>query len=190
VLFDEIEKAHPDVFNVLLQILDDGRVTDSQGRTVDFKNTVIIMTSNLGSQLLLEEVSESGEISDRLEQKVLAVLRGHFRPEFLNRVDEMVIFKPLGLAQILSIVDLQIALVQERLAPRGITLRVSDEAKRKLAEEGYEPAFGARPLKRHIQRQLETRIGRAIIEGSVRDHSVVEVGVNGEEFEVASSATM
>ncbi len=190
VLFDEIEKAHPDVFNVLLQILDDGRVTDSQGRTVDFKNTVIIMTSNLGSQLLLEEISDTGDISDRLEQKVLAVLRGHFRPEFLNRVDETVIFKPLGLEEILSIVDLQIALVQERLSPRGITLHVSEEAKRKLAEEGFEPALGARPLKRHIQRQLETRIGRAIVEGTVRDNSVVEVGVKGDAFEVASSATM
>jgi ATP-dependent Clp protease ATP-binding subunit ClpB len=163
ILFDEIEKAHHDVFNVLLQILDDGRVTDSQGRTVDFKNTVIILTSNIGSQHLLEGISKNGEISEGARSSVMRDLRGHFRPEFLNRIDEIVLFKPLSLAEITSIVDLLLADVTKRLSDRGISIEVSDAAKEHIAQAGYDPVYGARPLKRYIQRELETKVGRALI---------------------------
>ncbi len=163
ILFDEIEKAHQDVFNVLLQILDDGRVTDSQGRTVDFKNTVIILTSNIGSQHLLAGISKSGEISEQARTSVMSELRGHFRPEFLNRIDEIVLFKPLSLSEITSIVELLLGDVTKRLIDRGITIEVSEAAKQHIAEAGYDPVYGARPLKRYIQRELETRVGRALI---------------------------
>jgi ATP-dependent Clp protease ATP-binding subunit ClpB len=175
VLFDEIEKAHHDVFNVFLQILDDGRLTDSQGRTVDFRNTIIIMTSNIGSPLLIENASESGEIQEGIRRQVMAELRRHFRPEFLNRVDDTVLFKPLTLADIKKIVDLQLGLLRDRLADRHITLDLSDAAKEHLAREGYDPIYGARPLKRFLQRALETPLSRQLISGTVTDHSHVTV---------------
>ena len=177
ILFDEIEKAHADVFNVLLQILDDGRVTDSQGRTVDFKNTVIIMTSNIGSHYLLEGISGDAEISESARSSVMRDLRGHFRPEFLNRIDEIVLFKPLSLSEITSIVGLLIADVTKRLAERNIKLEVSQDAKEFIANSGYDPVYGARPLKRYIQRELETRIGRAIISDELPPGSTLKVGV-------------
>ena len=177
ILFDEIEKAHADVFNVLLQILDDGRVTDSQGRTVDFKNTVIIMTSNIGSHYLLEGISGDAEISESARSSVMRDLRGHFRPEFLNRIDEIVLFKPLLLSEITGIVGLLIADVTKRLAERNIKLEVSQDAKEFIANSGYDPVYGARPLKRYIQRELETRIGRAIISDELPPGSTLQVGV-------------
>lgn len=180
ILFDEIEKAHHDVFNVLLQILDDGRVTDSQGRTVDFKNTVIIMTSNIGSQHLLDGISKSGEITEGARNSVMRDLRGHFRPEFLNRIDEIVLFKPLSLKEITSIVDLLLADVTKRLGERGITLEVSSGAKEYIAQSGYDPVYGARPLKRFIQRELETKVGRAIIADELQAGAVVRVDVGSE----------
>ena len=184
VLFDEIEKAHPDVFNTLLQILDDGRLTDSQGRTVDFKNTIIIMTSNIGSRYLIENASEkSGEISEKAREAVMAEMRGHFRPEFLNRVDEIVLFKPLTLAEIERIVDLQLGLLRSRLAERHIDLQLSDTAKELLARRGYDPVYGARPLKRLIQRELETRLSRELLRGQITDHSRVEVSAQKGELE-------
>ena len=186
LLFDEIEKAHPDVFHVLLQILDDGRATDSQGRTVDFKNTVIIMTSNLGSGRLLDGVGIGGEISHVAREGVLAELRQHFRPEFLNRVDETVIFAPLGEGEIEKIVELLLADLQARLDERGITIELSPEARAFIAREGYDPIYGARPLKRFLQRTIETRLGREIIAGRVHDGSRVSIDrVDGElVFEV------
>jgi ATP-dependent Clp protease ATP-binding subunit ClpB len=175
VLFDEIEKAHHDVFNVLLQILDDGRLTDSHGRTVDFKNTIIIMTSNIGSRHLIENASQSGEIAEPMRARVMAELRAHFRPEFLNRVDEIVLFKPLTLAEITRIVELQLALLRQRLANRHIELELTDAARDHIAREGYDPVYGARPLKRFIQRNVETALSRKILAGEIRDNSRVIV---------------
>jgi len=175
ILFDEFEKAHPDVANVMLQILDDGRLTDGQGRTVDFRNTVIIMTSNIGSHYLLEGVTSTGEITPAARQQVMAELRAHTRPEFLNRVDEIVMFKPLTLAEIERIVDLQVDLLRARLRDRGIGLQLTEAARRHLAQQGYDPVYGARPLKRLIQRSLETRIGRALIAGDIPDGSTIVV---------------
>ncbi len=175
VLFDEIEKAHADVFNVFLQILDDGRLTDSQGRVVDFKNTIIIMTSNIGSPLLIENASESGDIQEGIRNQVMAELRRHFRPEFLNRVDDTVLFKPLTLADIKKIVELQLTLLRARLTDRHIALDLSDAAKEHLAREGYDPVYGARPLKRFLQRAIETPLSRQLISGAVTDHSRVTV---------------
>jgi ATP-dependent Clp protease ATP-binding subunit ClpB len=182
VLFDEIEKAHSDVFNVLLQILDDGRLTDSQGRTVDFKNTIIIMTSNLGSPYLIENASEKGEIAEHVRNKVMAELRIHFRPEFLNRVDEIVLFKPLTLPEIKRIVDLQIKLLRVRLSERHLELDLSEAAKEFIAREGYDPVYGARPLKRFLQRQLETALSRRILAGTIQEHSRVIVGVKKDQL--------
>jgi ATP-dependent Clp protease ATP-binding subunit ClpB len=176
ILFDEIEKAHHDVFNVLLQILDDGRVTDAQGRTVDFKNTVIIMTSNIGSQHLLEGVTASGEISEQARSAVMREMRQHFRPEFLNRVDDIVMFKTLTLDEIKQIVDLLAGELRRRLADRQIELDLSDSARELIARQGFDPVYGARPLRRFLQRELETRIGRALVAGSVRDGATVRVG--------------
>lgn len=184
ILFDEIEKAHTDVFNVLLQVLDDGRITDSQGRTVDFKNTVIIMTSNIGSQYLLEGITDQGEIKKAASDQVMKELRGHFRPEFLNRIDEIVLFKPLMLSEITRIVDLLLSDVRKRLADRRIGLEISDQAKEHVAKTGYDPVYGARPLKRFLQRELETKIGRALIAGEARDGSTIRVGLTGSELEV------
>jgi ATP-dependent Clp protease ATP-binding subunit ClpB len=170
ILFDEIEKAHPDVFNILLQILDDGRLTDSQGRTVDFRNTVIIMTSNLGSQWILETGTSDWAL---VETQVTGALRQHFRPEFLNRVDDIVIFRPLGEAQIATIVDLQLIRMAKLLAEKKITLTVTDEAKQLLAMEGYDPAFGARPLKRAIQRLVQNPLAMALLEGKFKDGDAI-----------------
>jgi len=175
ILFDEIEKAHHDAFNILLQILDDGRLTDSQGRTVDFKNTLIIMTSNIGSPHLLENTSETGEVADGVRQKVMAELRMHFRPEFLNRVDDIVLFKPLTLAEIKRIVDLQLTLLRQRLADRHMDLELTEAAREHIAREGYDPVYGARPLKRFLQRQVETALSRKLLAGEIHDHSRVTV---------------
>jgi ATP-dependent Clp protease ATP-binding subunit ClpB len=191
VLFDEIEKAHVDVFNTLLQILDDGRLTDSQGRTVDFKNTIIIMTSNIGSRHLIENASEkSGEIAEKTRDAVMAEMRAHFRPEFLNRVDEIVLFKPLTLAEIERIVDLQLDLLRARLAERHIELELGDTAKELLARRGYDPVYGARPLKRIIQRELETKLSRALLKGDITDNSRVEVVAHKGELEFKSRSML
>jgi ATP-dependent Clp protease ATP-binding subunit ClpB len=184
VLFDEIEKAHPDVFNTLLQILDDGRLTDSQGRTVNFRNTVIIMTSNIGAMHLLDGISPSGEILDDARDKVMAELRGHFRPEFLNRVDETVLFKPLTLPEIEHIVDLQIAGLRERLADRRLHLELTEPARQFIAREGYDPVYGARPLRRFVQREVETRIARALLRGEILDGATITLDVEGAELVV------
>ncbi|MEA2361157.1 MAG: ATP-dependent Clp protease ATP-binding subunit ClpB [Thermoleophilaceae bacterium] len=184
VLFDEIEKAHPDVFNALLQILDDGRLTDAQGRTVDFRNTVIIMTSNIGSLHLLEGLGQSGEIGPETRERVMGELRGHFRPEFLNRVDDIVLFKPLALEEIELIVDLQIADVRRRLVDRRLDLELSEAARALIAQAGYDPVYGARPLKRFIQREVETRIGRALLAGDIPDGSTITVDADGNELVV------
>jgi ATP-dependent Clp protease ATP-binding subunit ClpB len=175
VLFDEIEKAHNDIFNVLLQILDDGRLTDSQGRTVDFKHTIIIMTSNIGSPHLIENASEKGEIAEKVRDRVMSELRGHFRPEFLNRVDEIVLFKPLTLSEIKRIIDLQLKLLRVRLSERHLELELTDEAKEFIAQEGYDPVYGARPLKRFLQRHLETALSRKILAGTIAENSRITV---------------
>jgi ATP-dependent Clp protease ATP-binding subunit ClpB len=184
VLFDEIEKAHPDVFNTLLQILDDGRLTDAQGRTVNFRNTVVIMTSNIGSLHLLDGLNDRGEIAEDARERVLGELRGHFRPEFLNRVDDIVLFKPLTLLEIERIVDLQIADVRSRLADRRLELELSDAARALIAEQGYDPVYGARPLRRFIQREVETRIGRALISGEIGEGTAITVDVEDGELVV------
>ncbi|MBQ4472955.1 MAG: AAA family ATPase, partial [Lachnospiraceae bacterium] len=182
VLFDEIEKAHPDVFNVLLQILDDGRVTDSQGRTVDFKNTILIMTSNLGASYLLDSIAEKGEITEEAEGMVQEELRAHFRPEFLNRLDEIILFKPLTESDISRILDLQIASINKRLAEREIQIEVSEEAKAYIAEEAYDPLYGARPLKRYLQKHVETLSARLILEDRVGPRDVIYFTVEGGEL--------
>ncbi|MBW0001595.1 MAG: ATP-dependent chaperone ClpB [Verrucomicrobia bacterium] len=175
VLFDEVEKAHQDVFNVFLQILDDGRLTDSQGRTVDFKNTIIIMTSNIGSHYLVEHASEAGEIAEPVRKQVMGELRAHFRPESLNRVDDIVLFKPLTIGEIERIVELQLKLVRERLAERHIELELTDAAKLYVAREGYDPVYGARPLRRFLQRAIETQLSRKLIAGQISDYSRITV---------------
>ena len=190
VLFDEIEKAHPDVFNVLLQLLDDGRVTDSQGRTVDFKNTVVIMTSNIGSHHLLEGVTPNGQITTDARSSVMNELRQHFRPEFLNRVDDTVLFAPLQLEQIKSIVGLLARGVAARLAERRIELEVTDAAAAFIAETAYDPVYGARPLKRYIQHELETRIGRMIIGGELLEGGAVLVDADGDGLRVEARAAI
>jgi ATP-dependent Clp protease ATP-binding subunit ClpB len=189
ILFDEIEKAHPDVFNVLLQVLDDGRLTDGQGRTVDFRNTVIILTSNIGSPLILEGI-QSGQSYETIRARVLDVLQANFRPEFLNRLDEIVVFRPLAQEQIAQIVQIQLGAVRKRLAERRITLEMSPEALAFLAERGYDPIYGARPLKRVIQKELETPLSRKILAGEVPDGSNVWVGTNplGLTFETRKAA--
>jgi ATP-dependent Clp protease ATP-binding subunit ClpB len=177
VLFDEIEKAHPDVFNVLLQILDDGRVTDSQGRTVNLRNTVIIMTSNIGSPLILDQSArmQDPEAREQVERQVLAELRRHFRPEFLNRVDDVIVFKPLGRPELKTIVDLQLRRLEQLLADRKMVLRVTDAAKELIAEEGYDPGYGARPLKRAIQRLVQNPLAIRVLEGSFDEGDTVVV---------------
>jgi ATP-dependent Clp protease ATP-binding subunit ClpB len=184
VLFDEIEKAHPDAFNVLLQILDDGRVTDSQGHTVDFKNTVIIMTSNIGSEHLLEGVTAGGEIRPAAREAIQREMRGRFRPEFLNRVDEVVLFKPLTIEEIERIVDLLAEDLRRRLADRGVGLEIAPAARTFVARAGFDPVFGARPLKRYLQREIETRIGRALLAGDVGEGATVRVDLEDGELAV------
>ncbi|MFC9360505.1 ATP-dependent chaperone ClpB [Rhodococcus sp. NPDC057014] len=185
VLFDEIEKAHADVFNTLLQVLDDGRITDSQGRQVDFRNTVIIMTSNIGSQHLLDGVTADGEIKPDARERVLAELRGHFRPEFLNRVDDIVLFTPLTLPQIEHIVELQLTDLRNRLSERQIHLDITPEARRLIAEHGFDPVYGARPLRRYIAHEVETKIGRALLRGEIEPGGTIGVTVDGGELAVA-----
>ena len=175
VLFDEIEKAHPDVFNILLQVLDDGRITDSQGRTVDFKNTILILTSNLGSPYILDGITADGEISDTARQQVDALLKQSFRPEFLNRLDEIVYYKPLSRQEIYSIVDLMMNSLGKRLAEKQLSVKLTDEAKNYIVDNGYDPVYGARPLKRFIQRKAETLIARAIIGDELRAGDVVTI---------------
>jgi ATP-dependent Clp protease ATP-binding subunit ClpB len=184
VLLDEIEKAHPDVFNVLLQVLDDGRLTDGQGRTVNFKNTVIIMTSNIGSQLILEMRDADERSYQRMREQVLDALRRQFRPEFLNRVDEIVVFRALTEAQLGKIVEIQLAGLQHRLGERRITMEISEAARAHLAHVGYDPVFGARPLKRVIQREVETPVARLIVAGKVRDGATVRVDAAGDALRV------
>lgn len=167
VLFDEVEKAHPDVFNVLLQVLDDGRITDSQGRTVDFKNTILIMTSNIGSSYLLEGIDGQGNISEESQKMVMNDLRAHFRPEFLNRLDEMILFKPLTKKNIYDIIELLIADVNKRLADKEISISLTEAAKNYVVEGGYDPTYGARPLKRYLQKNVETLAARLMLEGNV-----------------------
>jgi ATP-dependent Clp protease ATP-binding subunit ClpB len=181
ILFDEIEKAHHDVFNVLLQLLDDGRLTDGQGRTVDFKNCVVIMTSNIASQLILEF---KGKDYEKMKTQALEVMRQHFRPEFLNRVDEIVVFHPLTKPELRQIVDIQIEYLRKRLADRKIDLELTDAARDFFAENGYDPSYGARPLRRMIQHELETALARKLIAGEVRDGQkvVVDAGAKGLEF--------
>lgn len=181
VLFDEIEKAHPDVFNVLLQVLDDGRITDSQGRTVNFKNTIIIMTSNLGSRFLLDGVT-GDEIPESVRESVMAELRQAFCPEFLNRIDESILFKLLTLDEITLIVDLLLVDLNKRLADRRVTVVLDKEAKDWAALKGYDPVFGAHPLKRFLQRQIETKLARALISGEVAEGSAVEFSVKDDEL--------
>src|SRR6202044_3452759 len=177
VLFDEIEKAHADVFNTLLQVLDDGRLTDAQGRTVDFRNTVIIMTSNIGSQYLVgDAVGTDGEIKPDARELVTAEMRAHFRPEFLNRLDDIVLFKPLTQAEIERIVDLMLDDLRARLGERQMKLEITEDARRFIAQQGYDPVYGARPLRRFISRQVETRIGRALLAGDILDGAVIRVG--------------
>lgn len=181
VLFDEIEKAHPDVFNVLLQVLDDGRITDSQGRTVDFKNTILIMTSNLGAEFLLDGIDSEGNISPESEQAVMNQLRGSFRPEFLNRLDEIIMFKPLSRADIGAIIDLLIMDVNKRIQEKEISLSLTDSAKKYITEQAYEPAYGARPLKRYLQKHVETLLAKKILADEVHmgQQLVMDVGENG-----------
>ncbi len=183
VLFDEIEKAHPDVFNILLQVLDDGHITDSQGRQVNFKNTVIIMTSNIGSQILLEKAA-SGSIDKETEDAVQAMLRQHFRPEFLNRIDEIILFRPLNREIVKKIIDKFIAELQERLVEQRITLQLDEQAKEYIARYGYEPQFGARPLRRFMQRELETKVARSIIAGEVAENDRITVTVENDDLHI------
>jgi ATP-dependent Clp protease ATP-binding subunit ClpB len=177
VLFDEVEKAHPDVFNVLLQVLDDGRITDSQGRTVDFKNTILIMTSNIGSAYLLEGIDANGEISSEAENMVMNELRAHFRPEFLNRLDETIMFKPLSKADVAQIIDLLVRDVNKRLVEREVSIELTDAAKEFVVEGGYEPMYGARPLKRYLQKHVETLAARLLLEGNVGRGDVIVIDV-------------
>ena len=183
VLFDEVEKAHPDVFNVLLQVLDDGRITDSLGKTVDFKNTIIIMTSNLGSQYLLDGIDEQGEVKPEAAAAVDAEVRAHFRPEFLNRLDEIIMFKPLTRQNIGGIVDLLLEETNRRLADQELSIELTPAAKQYIADEGYDPAFGARPLKRFLQKHVETQAAKLILssDSGLRKGSVIRMDFDEKE---------
>ena len=182
VLFDEIEKAHPDVFNVLLQLLDDGRLTDSQGRTVDFRNAIIILTSNIGSDVILDGIGPDGEITEEAKNEVDGMLHGAFRPEFLNRLDEIIYFKGLMRDQIGAIIDLMMNDVNRRLADKHIHVTLSEGAKDKVIEDAYSPQYGARPLRRYIQRNVETLLAKAILRLEVQDESNVVINVRDGEL--------
>ncbi|MEE1195948.1 MAG: ATP-dependent chaperone ClpB [Lachnospiraceae bacterium] len=182
VLFDEVEKAHPDVFNVLLQVLDDGRITDSQGRTVDFKNTILIMTSNIGASYLLDGINENGEISQEAEDMVMGDLRAHFRPEFLNRLDEIILFKPLTKSNIGKIVDLLVKELSDRLESQELALELTDAAKTMVIEDGYDPVYGARPLKRYLQKYVETLAAKCILSGQVAAGDTIVLDVDQDQF--------
>ena len=183
VLFDEIEKAHPDVFNVLLQVLDDGRITDSQGRTVDFKNTILIMTSNIGSSYLLEGIDENGEINEDARSMVTQELRSHFRPEFLNRIDETIMFKPLTRDNIGGIIDLMMKDLNRRLQERQLSVELTEEAKHYIADNGYDPVYGARPLKRYLQKYVETLAARIILGGDISEGDVIQICLEGDHLD-------
>ena len=178
VLFDEVEKAHPDVFNILLQVLDDGRITDSMGKTVDFKNTILILTSNIGSQYLLDGIDTEGQITPEAEANVMGDLRAHFRPEFLNRLDETVLFKPLTKDNIGGIVELMVADVNKRLAEKELSVVLSDAAKQFVVENGYDPVYGARPLKRYLQKHVETLAAKLILSDGVRTGDEIRIQVS------------
>jgi len=181
ILFDEVEKAHPDVFNTLLQVLDDGRLTDARGRTIDFRNTIVIMTSNIGSMYLIEGTTSYGEIKPDARERVTADMRAHFRPEFLNRLDDIVLFKPLTEPEIERIVDLMVSDLRRRLAERQISVEITEDARRYIATQGYDLVYGARPLRRFIAREVETRIGRALISGDAGPGAVIRVAyANGD----------
>ncbi len=184
VLFDEVEKAHPDVFNVLLQVLDDGHITDSQGRFVDFKNTIIILTSNLGSQFILDGINQHGEISDEAREAAESMLKASFRPEFLNRLDEIIFYKPLTKDEVFGIIELQTASLRERLKEKQLSLELTDEAKSFIVEASYDPVYGARPLKRYIQRSVETLIAREILSDKVKQGDTIKIGVTDDKLAV------
>ena len=181
VLFDEIEKAAPDVFNVLLQVLDDGRITDSHGKTVDFKNTIIIMTSNIGARFLLDGIDDEGNIRDDAEELAMEELKGHFRPEFLNRLDEIIMFKPLTKDNLGGIINLLIEDINKRLADKDIKVELTDAAVQSVIDSAYDPVYGARPLKRYIQKYIETLAGRMILEDKVSENQtiVIDTGIDG-----------
>jgi ATP-dependent Clp protease ATP-binding subunit ClpB len=182
ILLDEVEKAHPDVFNILLQVLDDGRLTDGQGRTVDFRNTVIVMTSNLGSQMIQDASEDGGDAEEqytKMKASVMGVVQAHFRPEFINRLDEIVVFRPLDKAQIRAIARIQLAYLEQRLAERQLKMSVSDDALALLGNVGFDPVYGARPLKRAIQQQLENPLAREILEGRFQSGDTVQVAAEG-----------
>ena len=186
VLFDEIEKAHPDVFNVLLQVLDDGRITDSQGRTIDFKNTILIMTSNIGSPYLLDGIDEKGDIKPEAQEQVMNDLRGHFRPEFLNRLDEIIMFKPLTKDNIGKIIDLMVKELSDRLADQELSLELTDAAKQMVVDNGYDPVYGARPLKRYLQNYVETLTAKKILSGDVHAGDTIVLDVKDGAFTVST----
>lgn len=181
-MFDEIEKAHPDVFNILLQVLDDGRLTDSQGRTIDFKNTILIMTSNLGSDILLAGTDDNGDISDQAKQRVNQLLKTSFKPEFLNRIDDVIMFTPLSRADIKMIVQKLIDQLSERTKAQDITLSIADDAKEWIAKNGYEPQYGARPLQRYVTNVVETPLAKMIVADQVKPHSVVHINLDGDHL--------
>jgi len=187
ILMDEIEKAHPDVFNILLQVLDDGRLTDGHGRTVDFKNTIIVMTSNIGSAHI-QQMAESGADEIEIEMQVKAELKQHFRPEFINRVDDVVVFHPLSREHIRKIVDIQLGYLHDRLADRDMRIHLSDAARDKLAEAGFDPVYGARPLKRAIQQQVENPLAQEILQGKFKPGDVIEVGVDQDRLDFQNAA--
>ena len=182
MLLDEVEKAHPDVFNILLQILDDGRITDSQGRTVDFKNTILILTSNLGSPYILDGINEDGEITDEAKSEVDKLLKTQFRPEFLNRLDEIVFYKPLRKDEIVKIVDLMLKDLRQRLADKEVGFAITDAAKDYIIDNGFDPNYGARPLRRFIQRKVETLIARKLIADDIAPGSTLTVDYDGEKL--------
>ena len=182
VLFDEIEKAHPDVFNILLQVLDDGRITDSKGKTVDFKNTILIMTSNIGSSYLLEGIDEDGNIKPKAQDMVMNDLKNHFRPEFLNRLDETIMFKPLTKANITNIIDLLVKDLNRRLADKELSVELTSAAKNYVADHGYEPMYGARPLKRYLQKSVETLAARLILSDGVDAEDTILIDVENDQL--------
>jgi ATP-dependent Clp protease ATP-binding subunit ClpB len=186
ILLDEVEKAHPDVFNVLLQVLDDGRLTDGHGRTVDFRNTVIVMTSNLGSNLIQEMAGE--ENYDTMKNAIMDVVGSHFRPEFVNRIDDLVVFHPLGRDHIRKIVDIQLGYLHDRLAERDISIELSDAARDKLADAGFDPVYGARPLKRAIQQQVENPLAQEILRGKFKQGDVIRVSVDEDRLDFRNAA--
>ncbi|MCL2437299.1 MAG: AAA family ATPase, partial [Clostridiales bacterium] len=181
ILFDEIEKAHPDVFNILLQLLDDGRLTDNQGRTVDFKNTIVIMTSNIGSAHLIENIKSDGTIDESTKEMVEDEMKKHFRPEFINRIDDIVVFSPLTEAQIMKIIDLSMKDIQRRLEERDITVVLTDDTKRTIASEAYSPIYGARPVKRYLQKNIETEIASKIVRGEVKDGETITIDIKSSK---------